>query len=362
MISSSPADPTNLRLLAVAEDRLDGFYEQPFRALSERSDIPEAEVRERIIAMMRAGVVRAVRQTVPSSVQGVACLVAWKVASSREKDAFDWLAEHDPATGHIALREPELPSEPGADYRLWTTLRLPRADDDLQAHCRRLASHIGAEVFACMPAVGMFRLSVGHVRRAGVAPGTLEEKEPGMQLTRPAQLTETEQRVIAALRSPLSVEELEDEVSPWRRRAEMSGESLADLCRVAQSLAQRRLLGRFAVILEHTAAEVRVAAGTGAAALLMWRVQPGLEERAGGICAQHVCMTHCYWRSGTDVFGGAQIMGMVHATDREGVLMHKAAIDAQLERRGIRVTGTQVMHTVRARVRTSLLDFPAVTR
>ena len=53
-------------------------------------------------------------------------------------------------------------------------------------------------------------------------------------------------------------------------------------------------------------------------------------------------MTHCYWREGGPDFGNVNIMGVVHGTEKDTVLAHKAAIDRHLEEAGIPVTYTSV--------------------
>ena len=53
-------------------------------------------------------------------------------------------------------------------------------------------------------------------------------------------------------------------------------------------------------------------------------------------------MTHCYWREGGPDFGDVNIMGVVHGTDKDVVLAHKAAIDAHLASVGIPLLYTNV--------------------
>ena len=67
-------------------------------------------------------------------------------------------------------------------------------------------------------------------------------------------------------------------------------------------------------------------------------------------------MTHCYWRSGGSVFGGAQIMGVVHAGTREEVLAHKTAIDTHLAACGIPILHTAVFWSNRAEIRPSEIN------
>src|SRR5262245_28798264 len=57
------ADPINAGILAVSEDRIQGFQRDPLGEISRLSGIPLATVIERIAAMLRAGTIRRVRQT-----------------------------------------------------------------------------------------------------------------------------------------------------------------------------------------------------------------------------------------------------------------------------------------------------------
>ena len=347
MSISDIADPLNRRILAVAEDQLLGFHEAPFLALAERCELPESTVLERMRAMLAAGTILRVRQILPSTTLTQGCLIAWQVPEHALNAAFDYLRENDPATGHIVIRRWDNPSAPGADYRLWTTLKLPR-EADLEQHCRCLAAAIGARDYACMPVVGMFTLSVGHVRRAGLPPGTLQAQPPTMQRPPTPHLSEEQLCVLRAFREPLQLSEIAHH--PWQQRAAALGMSSERFCSIARELVQQRALGRFAAVLNHTA---NPHTGTGESALFIWAVPAGQEEAAGATCGQHLCMTHCYWRTGAERFSGAQIMGVVHAPTLPELLAHKAALDAALARKGIPLLHTAVLHTERALVKPS---------
>ena len=56
-------DPLNAQILAVSEDRLQGFHEEPFQAIAAQSGIELETVLERIRAMLASGTIRRVRQT-----------------------------------------------------------------------------------------------------------------------------------------------------------------------------------------------------------------------------------------------------------------------------------------------------------
>ena len=343
-------DELNRRILALAEDRMSGFYERPFLAIAEGCGLAEETVMQRLRAMLSSGTIRYLRQTLPSTALTRGCLIAWQLPEEQLTPAFEWLREHDPFTGHIVIRRAEDAQAPGADYRLWTTLKVPAPEGDISAHCRALARHIGAVDYACMPVVGMFSLSVGHVRRAGLAADVLLPQEPVMQRPAEPQLSEQERAVLLSFRRPLAQEEIQP--CPWVARAGELGLSVEDFCATAQRLVQQGALGRFAAVLNHV--HPRLAIGSGA--LLMWAVPPGQEEAAGAACGRHISMTHCYWRSGAERFGGVQVMGVVHATTREGVLERKAAIDSYLTRQGIPILHSNIFYTERAEIRPSEID------
>ena len=360
MISSPMDDDANRRLLAVAEDRLSGFYEHPFAELAARCGMTEQEVLQRLRVMLERGLIRSIRQTLPGNLLTPGCLVAWQLPDADAlTHAYDWLIEHDPFSGHVVIREPHDPTAPGANFRLWTTLRLPAQTDSPVEHCRILARRIGAKQHVVMPVVGMFRLSVGHLRRATLPPGSLDDTVPVMQRPSAPALSEQELLVLSSLRPPLKMEELLPGNAVWQRRAALLDMPLPDYLNHAQHLAQLGVIGRFAVILNHTHPVARHTAGTAEAALLMWAVPAGMEERAGSLCARHICMTHCYYRSGAIPFGSPQIMGMVHGSTRAAVCAHKSAIDSALANAGIRVLSSQMHWTVRATVRPSLQDAEA---
>ena len=60
----STTDPVNQTILAVSEDRLEGFHRDPMSEIAELSGVPVTDVIERIRAMLAAGTIRRIRQTV----------------------------------------------------------------------------------------------------------------------------------------------------------------------------------------------------------------------------------------------------------------------------------------------------------
>ena len=97
-------DPVNVAILAVSEDKLEGFQRDPLGEISHRSGIDLDVVIERIRALLRAGTVRRVRQTLLPTNLAQGALVAWQVPSDRLQAAFDFMFQQDPFSGHVVTR------------------------------------------------------------------------------------------------------------------------------------------------------------------------------------------------------------------------------------------------------------------
>ncbi len=339
-------DADNRRILAVAEDRVSGFHRHPFAAVAAACGLPEKTVRTRLLAMLQAGTIRRVRQTLLSTSLADGALIAWQVPEEKLESAYTWMRDNDPFTGHVVLRESDNPAAPGSSYKLWTTLKVPVGCGSVEEHGQLLCRLTGASDFVPLPVVGMFALGVGHVRRSQLRVGDKLPVLPPMQRPARPQLNAEEWRVLLSLKESLEPHEFTHDT--WANRAATLGMTVEDYCRVAEELDRRHVIGRFATFLDHQG-KGKHAAGLGASGLFHWAVPEGMEERAGAECGRHLCMTHCYWRrGGEERFGGAQIMGVVHAPTREGVLEHKAAIDAHLAACGIPLLHTAVFWSQRA--------------
>ncbi|HEY5610469.1 MAG TPA: Lrp/AsnC family transcriptional regulator, partial [Thermoanaerobaculia bacterium] len=202
----SPSDPINDAILRVSEDQLAGFQRDPLRAISERTGIDLDTVITRISAMLSAGTIRRVRQTLLATNLAQGALVAWKLDAEDLDAAFDWLLENDPFTGHIVIRTSETKTR-GSDYRLWTTLKVPKGFS-IEHHCEILATIIGAEKFRIMPALRSFVLGVGHLRRRGLEPGARASEPAEAREAAVVDLDENEWRVLMALKRELAPQEL----------------------------------------------------------------------------------------------------------------------------------------------------------
>ena len=343
------SDPINAKILAVSEDRLQGFQQDPIGAIVRESGVEVPVVIERIRAMLRAGTIRRVRQTLLATNLAKGALVAWKVPTEKMDSAFNYLFEEDPFSGHVVTRTTDTVSA-GSNYKLWTTLKVPQGYS-MKKHSEWLLRKIGGDHFRLMPAKRLFALGVGHVRRRGMPPGSRADQPAEAMQVAIVDLTTEEWRVMAAVKREFKLEEIIEDI--WTARAAEAGVSLDEFFRIAKDLDRRRVVGRFSTFLEHVKRHSSGDRVTKFNALFHWAVPEGREIEAGGEVGRHDIMTHAYWREGGPDFHNVNIMGVAHGTNKELVLEHKAAIDKHLQDIGIPVSYTNVFWGGRSEIKPS---------
>ena len=342
-------DAINARILSVSEDKIQGFHADPLSEIARVSDVELGTVIERIRAMLEAGTIRRVRQTLMATNLAPGSLVAWQIAEDKLQDGFNWMFDNDPFSGHVVIRSTDA-DIPGARYRLWTTLKVPQGFS-MEAHCEFLMRKTGATAFKLMPAKRLFALGVGHVRRRLLEPGSKSDEPGAVMDTTVALLSPLEWRVLTSLKREFAPEELVENL--WTARAEEAGVSLDEFLQIARDLNARGIIGRFSTFLEHAKALQSGERVTKFNALFHWRVPVGREIEAGQQVGRFHIMTHAYWREGGPDFKNVNIMGVAHGTDKELVLRHKAAIDAHLQNQGIEVSYTNVFWGGRSEIKPS---------
>jgi DNA-binding Lrp family transcriptional regulator len=342
-------DPINARFLAISEDKLQGFQADPLGEISRQSGVDLPTVIERIRAMLQAGTIRRVRQTLMSTNLARGALVAWRVPEDKLSSAFDYMFQRDPFSGHVVIRSTDQQIA-GAKYRLWTTLKVPQGYS-MEKHCRYLMTQTGCETFKLLPAKKLFALGVGHVRRRGMEPGSKCEELADVTNTDIVELTDIEWRVLMELKREFTPDEIQEDL--WQPRAAASGCPFDQFVSIARSLNQRKVIGRFSTFLEHVKTLKTGEQVTKYNALFHWAVPPGREIDAGRQVGRFHIMTHAYWREAGPEFGNVNIMGVAHGTDKELVLAHKRAIDEHLKSVGIDVSYTNVFWGGRSEIKPS---------
>ena len=349
MLNTEHTDAINARILAVSEDRIQGFVREPFQEIARQSGLDESVVLERIRAMLAAGTIRRVRQTLLATNLAQGALVAWKIPAAELDRSFDFMFNKDPFSGHVVVRSTDLETA-GSEYKLWTTIKVPQGFS-LEGHTEILKQIVGAEKVRLMPAKGIFTLGVGHVRRKKIEPGSRADKPANMIRTEIVKLDERQWRVLMVLKREFAVHEIES--GPWVARAAEASLPLETFCQVAEELSERKIIGRFSTFLEHvkpSASGVRVTRFNG---LFHWAVPAGWEIKTGSEVGRHEILTHCYWREAGPEFGNVNIMAVAHGTERPRLLEHKAAIDQHLASCGIPVLYTNVFWGGRSEIKPS---------
>jgi AsnC-like ligand binding domain len=348
-VPAAVSDPVNAAILAVSEDRLTGFQADPFGEIAQRSGVALDVVIERVVAMLRAGTIRRVRQTLMSTNLAQGALGAWEVPPERLDRAFDYMFKEDPFSGHVVIRSTDA-ATPGSTYRLWTTLKVPQGYS-LRKHAEFLAREVGADHFRLMPAKVVFALGVGHVRRRGLEPGARADVFAEPMNAAIVELSPLEWRVLGALKREFAPDEIVRDL--WRARAQEAGVSLEEFARVARGLNERRVIGRFSTFLEHVKATANDERVTRYNALFHWALPPGRELDAGREVGRHFVITHAYWREGGPEFRNVNVMAVAHGMEKDRVLAHKAAIDEHLREAGLDFSYTNVFWGGRSEIKPS---------
>lgn len=342
-------DPINARILAISEDRIQGFVRDPIGVIAEQSGVDADTVIERVRAMLRAGTIRRVRQTLMATNLAEGALVAWQYPEKKLDAAFDYMVKDDPFSGHVVIRSTDA-ATPGSNYRLWTTVKVPQGYS-IDKHCAMIGRLTGAEHFRVMPANRIFALGVGHVRRKGMEPGSKADVPAEAKDTTKVLLSELDWRVMTALKREVEPDEFVRDL--WAARAAEAGVPLETFYEVAESLNKRKVVGRFSTFLEHVKPLQTGERVTRFNALFHWAVPHGREIEAGREVGRFHILTHCYWREGGAEFRDVNIMAVAHGTEKEAVLAHKAAIDEHLASIGIPVSYTNVFWGGRSEIKPS---------
>ncbi len=348
-IPASIDDPVNAQILAISEDRIQGFLADPFAEISQLSGVELPVVIERIRAMLAAGTIRRVRQTLMATNLAPGALVAWQVSPDKLDAAFEYMFKQDPFSGHVVIRSTDADT-PGSKYRLWTTLKVPQGFS-MTKHCDFLTSQTGAMHYRLMPAKCLFALGVGHMRRRSVEPGSKTDQPGRVVDTKIAQLSDLEWRVLMAMKKPFEPNEVQP--NPWQHRAQNNDIPYDTFLTVSQALADRGVIGRFSTFLEHVKPLADGQRVTKFNALFHWAVPPGREIEAGLQVGRHHILTHAYWREAGDEFNNVNVMAVAHSTDKQLLLQHKAAIDQHLDAVGIPVSYTNVFWGGRSEIKPS---------
>jgi DNA-binding Lrp family transcriptional regulator len=254
---------------------------EPFAALGERLGLSEAEVLDRIEKAKAAGVLRQLSAIFDTRALGYSsALVAAKVDPDRVDEAAAIISRH-PGVSHNYKRNHA--------YNLWYTLAVPPGED-FDAHLDALHRESGSLVTRKLPTLKLYKIGVkldmtGETAanaKSEVLAHEKPERRPDMEIP---DLSPFEVAVIQVVQEDLPL------VSrPFAAQAETLGATESDVLEALQSFLDRKLMRRFAAVMNHRSA------GFKANAMGVWAVPEPQLEAIGPQMAGFAAVSHCYRR------------------------------------------------------------------
>ncbi len=288
----------------------------PYAVLAERLGITESEVIDRLRAVKAEGVLRQLSAIFDTRALGyTSALIAAKVDADHVDAAAEIINEH-PGVSHNYKRN--------HDYNLWYTLAVPPGED-FDAHLDVLHHASGARVTRKLPTLKLYKIGVkldmtGQTA-ANAKAEVLEHERPERKPDMPAPvLSDLEVRVIQLCQDDLPLEP-----RPFAMQAEKLGISEDELLAILHSFTDRKLMRRFAAVMNHRTA------GFKANAMGVWAVPEEDLEEIGPQMAEFAAVSHCYRRPTYDDWPYT-VFTMVHGRTARDC---EATIDAIASETGI---------------------------
>jgi DNA-binding Lrp family transcriptional regulator len=253
----------------------------PYAALGERLGISESEVLERIGKVKRLGVLRQLSAIFDTRALGYnSALVAAKVDPDRVDEAAAVISAH-PGVSHNYKRNHA--------YNLWYTIAVPPGDS-LDEHVATLHEESGALVTRKLPTLTLYKIGVkldmtGNTAadaKSAVLEHERPERRPDMQAPELSALD------LAAIR--VVQEDLPLVPRPFAEQAKLIGCSEEEVLDELRSFKARKLMRRFAAVMNHRSA------GFKANAMGMWAVPEDKLDEIGPQMAGFSLVSHCYRR------------------------------------------------------------------
>jgi DNA-binding Lrp family transcriptional regulator len=254
---------------------------RPFAALGTRLGITEPEVRDRVARVKALGVLRQLSAIFDTRALGYSsALVAAKIDPDRVDEAAAVISGH-PGVSHNYKRNHA--------YNLWYTIAVPPGDS-LDEHVESLHRASGALVTRKLPTLKLYKIGVkldmtGQTS-ADAKADVLEHERPERKEHMPApELSDLE---LAAIR--VAQEDLPLVERPFAAEGELIGCDEATVLELLDSFKQRKLMRRFAAVMNHRSA------GYKANAMGVWAVPDDRLEELAPQMASFAHVSHCYQR------------------------------------------------------------------
>jgi DNA-binding Lrp family transcriptional regulator len=254
---------------------------RPYAALGERLQISEDEVMARLAHVKQLGILRQLSAIFDTRALGYSSsLVAAKIAPERIDEAAELISRH-PGVSHNYKRNHA--------YNLWYTIAVPPGDV-LEDHIDVLHRASGASVTRILPTLKLYKIGVkldmtGQTAadaKVDVLEHERPERRPHMKAPDLSALE------IAAIR--VTQEDLPLVARPFAAEAQTMSTDEATLLELLRSFKERKLMRRFAAVMNHRSA------GYKANAMGVWAVPEDQLDDIGPKMAGFAFVSHCYKR------------------------------------------------------------------
>jgi len=289
---------------------------RPYAALGERLGISEPEVRQRIDRIKTAGVLRQLSAIFDTRALGyTSALVAAKIDPDHIDEAAEIVSAH-PGVSHNYKRNHA--------YNLWYTIAVPPGAS-LDEHVDVLHRASGATLTRKLPTLKLYKIGVKldmtGKTAANAKTEVLEHERPERKAEMPVpDLSDLELAVIRVVQ-----EDLPNVERPFAAQAESIGTDEQTLIDTIRSLKERKLMRRFAAVMNHRSA------GFKANAMGVWAVPDDRLDEIGPQMATFSAVSHCYRRPTYDDWPYS-VFTMVHGRSaRDG----EATIEAIRDETGV---------------------------
>jgi DNA-binding Lrp family transcriptional regulator len=269
---------------------------RPYAALGERLGIDEATARARVARVKELGVLRQLSAIFDTRALGYgSALVAAKIDPERVDAAAAVISEH-PGVSHNYKRNHA--------YNLWYTIAVPPGDS-LETHVDALHRESGAVVTRRLPTLKLYKIGVKldmtGATAADARSEVLEHERPERREHMDApELSPLEIATIRVVQEDLPLVE-----RPFAAQGELIGCDEASVLEMLASFKERKLMRRFAAVMNHRSA------GFKANAMGVWAVPEERLDELGPTMASFALVSHCYRRPTYDDWPYS-IFTMVH--------------------------------------------------
>jgi DNA-binding Lrp family transcriptional regulator len=283
---------------------------RPYAALGERLGMDEPEVRARVARVKELGVLRQLSAIFDTRALGYgSALVAAKIDPGRVDEAAAVISDH-PGVSHNYKRNHA--------YNLWYTIAVPPGDS-LEEHVDALHRESGALVTRRLPTLKLYKIGVKLDMTGNTAADAkaevLEHERPERREHMDApELSDLEVAAIRVVQDDLPLVEY-----PFAAYGDLIGCDEATVLELLSSFKERKLMRRFAAVMNHRSA------GFKANAMGVWAVPEDQLDRIGPEMAGFALVSHCYRRPTYDDWPYS-IFTMVHGKNAKDCETTIAAI------------------------------------